>query len=285
MRRLCVFSLIILAAIFSILQPSFAATVGNPIDLDIPMKSAILRQEAIDNTMDAYEEKVMIKTSLDLEFVFDKDLRTASEVTRAELEGNWYMVKLGTTIFNRIEPYVKIGTSSFEVSWTQNNAVDINVESDSGFAWGLGLKGAIWEFEDLGLRFTGDIQYRTAQPDISDVTSGNNSITDSGADFEIEEWQASIAMSKKFELPLRWQSVYLVPYTGISFSDSTVDAKFADPNVPGADRDLFNASNDTTYGVFLGCDIMPSLASLFAYSIELRLVSETALTLGGTMKF
>jgi len=276
---------LLFAAISNIENPAFAATVGNPIDLDIPTKSAVLRQEAIGNTLDEYEEIVKIKASLDLEFVFDKDLHATSEVTRAEVEGSWYMVKLGTTIFNRIEPYVKIGTSSFKVNWTQNSTTDINIESDSGFAWGGGLKGVIWEFEDLGLRFTGDVQYRTAQLDISDITLGGSSITDSGADFEIKEWQASIAMSKKFELPLRWQSVYIVPYTGVSLSDSTVDAKFTDTNDPGADRDLFNANNDSIYGVFLGCDIMPSLASLFAYSIELRLVSETALTLGGAMKF
>lgn len=285
MKKLYILFLLF-AAIFNIKSHAFAATVGNPIDLDIPIKSAVLRQEAIDNTLDGHEEIIKIKASLDLEFIFDKDLNTTSEVTRAKLEGNWYMVKFGTTIFNRIEPYVKIGTSSFKVNWTQNSTIDISVESDSAFAWGLGLKGVIWEFEDLGLRFTGDIQYRTAQPDLSDITSGSNSITGTGADFDIKEWQASIAMSKKFELPLRWQSVYLVPYTGVSLSNSTVDAKFTDPiNSPGVDLDLFNANNDSMYGVFLGCDIMPSLASLFAYSIELRLVSETALTLGGAMKF
>lgn len=277
--------LLILLGIFYIAIPCFGATVGNPLDLDVPAKSAVLRQEAVDNALDEYEEVVKIKTSLDLEFVFDKDLRTSSEVTKAEMESSWYMVKFGTTFFNRIEPYIKIGTSKFDVSWTQNNTTDVNVESSEGFAWGGGLKGMIWEFDDLGIRLTGDIQYRTAKPDLSDISLGNSGITDLGADFEIEEWQASIALSKKFELPLRWQNIYIVPYTGFSVSDSTVKAKVTDSNNPGAYYGLFDASNDSIYGAFLGCDIMPSLTSSFIYSIEVRLINEIALTLGGAMKF
>ena len=75
------------------------------------------------------------------------------------------------------------------------------------------------------------------------------------------------------ELPLKWQSVYLVPYTGVTISDSLVDIDFKDSdNAPGHDFSVFDASNDKICGFLFGCDIMPSLTSSFIYNFELKLV-------------
>jgi len=287
MKRVFVLFLL-LVAIFGVRDAAFAATVGNPLDLDVPRVSVVLRQEVIDEALDEYEEVVKIKASLDLELLFNKDLNATHEVSKARLEGQWFMVKLGTTLFNRVEPYIKIGTCRLDVTWTQNNAVDIEVGSELSnysFAWGGGVKGIIWDFDDWGVRLTGDAQYRKTQPDVDKVSVGNIGTIDPNMDFEIEEWQASIILSKKFELPLRQQNIYIVPYTGLSLSDSTVTAKVTNLSNPAQDYTLFDANNDSIYGFILGCDIMPALTSSFIYSVELRLISETALTLGGTMKF
>lgn len=284
MKKVDILFVIPILAIFGINNQVLAATVGNPLDLDIPPRSAILRQQVIENTLDEYEQIVKIKAAVDLEFIFDKDLHTSIEMEKAELKGQYFMLKLGTTIFNRVEPYIKIGTSNLEVKWRQGGE-EIEIEADYGFAWGGGVKGIIWEFEDWGIRLTGDAQYRITEPDVGNITRGGAAVNDTGADFNIREWQASLILSKKFELPLRWQNVYIVPYAGINISDSTVDVAFKDPNVPTADFSLFDANNDDIHGFLIGCDIMPSLTSTFIYSIELRLVNELALTFGGTMKF
>jgi hypothetical protein len=266
-------------------NPCFGATVGNPLDLDVPSRSALLRDQAVNQALDDYEQIIKLKASLDLEFVFDKKLNTAPEVTNAKIKGQWFMAKLGIDIFSRVEPYVKFGLADLNAKWRQNNTDDIDVESGNGFAWGGGIKGIIVEFEDMGLRLTGDVQYRTADLDAGDITRSGTTIVDSGADFNVEEWQAALVLSKKFELPLKWQSIFVVPYTGITVSDSTVDVKVKDPSSPGYDISLFDANNKTAHGFLIGCDIMPSLASSFIYSVELRLASETALTLGGALKF
>lgn len=287
MKRVFVLFLL-MVAIFGVRDAAFAATVGNPLDLDIPRVSAVLRQEVIDEALDEYEEIVKIKASLDMELLFNKDLNATSEVSKARLEGQWFMVKLGTTLFNRVEPYIKIGTCRLDVTWTQNNMTDIEVASELSnysFAWGGGVKGIIWDFDDWGVRLTGDAQYRKTQPDVDKASVGNIGTIDPNVDFEIEEWQTSIILSKKFELPLRQQDIYMVPYTGLSLSDSTVTAKVTNLSNPAQDWTLFDANNDSIYGFILGCDIMPALTSSFIYSVELRLISETALTLGGTMKF
>lgn len=285
MTKKILFLSLFLLSIVVMSDPCFGATVGNPIDLDLPAKSALLREQAVNQTLDEYEQIIKVKASMDLEFVFDKKLNTTSEVTNAKIKGQWFMAKLGIDVFNRVEPYVKFGLASLNATWRQNNIDDIDVESDKSFAWGCGIKGIILELEDMGLRLTADAQYRTTEPDVSDITRSGNIIVDSGADFKVEEWQAALVLSKKFELPLKWQNIYIVPYTGITASDSTVDVKVKDPSCPGYDLTLFEANNKTLHGFLIGCDIMPSLTSSFIYNVELRFASETALTLGGTMKF
>nr|MBU1327528.1 hypothetical protein [Candidatus Omnitrophota bacterium] len=261
----------------------FAATVGNALDLDLPQRSAVLRQEVVKDTLDEYEQTVKIKGSFDIEFVFNKDLHVNSDLSKAEIKGQWYMAKLGMTILNRVEPYIKIGTSSLETRW-KHNSQEIEVDADNGFAWGVGLKANIVEFLD-GIRLTGDWQYRTTEPDISEISVNGIAVNDTGAKFKVDEWQLSLLLSKKFEIPLKLQSIYIVPYTGISYADSNVDVSFSNPGMPGTDFSLFDANNKKLYGFVLGCDIVPSLSSSFIYSIELRLVDEVALSLGAAMKF
>lgn len=262
----------------------FAATVGNALDLDLPQRSAVLRQEIVKDTLDEYEQAVKIKGSFDIEFVFDKDLHVNPDLTKAEIKGQWYMAKFGMTILNRVEPYIKIGTSTLETRWKQSGATEIEVGADNGFAWGGGLKANIVEFPS-GVRLTGDWQYRTTEPDVSEITVNGLAVNDAGATFKVDEWQVSLLLSKKFEIPLKLQNIYVVPYTGISYADSNVDVSFRNANSPTADYSLFDANNKKLYGFVLGCDIVPSLSSSFIYSIELRLVDETALSLGGAMKF
>ena len=260
----------------------FAATVGNPLDLDVPTRSAILRQDVVEGTLDEYEQAFKIKASIDAELLFDKDLHVNPDLNSAEMEGQWYMLKLGMTILNRVEPYVKVGTSNLEARW-RHGSQDIEVDADYGFAWGGGLKANILEL--WGVRLTIDGQYRTTEPDVNAITVNDTNITDKGPVFKIDEWQAGLFLSKKFEIPLKFQSIFLVPYAGIVYSDSNVDVSFKDPNNTGADYTLFEANNQNLCGAVIGCDIVPSLSDAFVYSIELRLADEIALSLGSTMKF
>ncbi len=283
MKKLYLFVISLIISICCISSKyCFSATVGNSLDLDLPEKSAVLRQEVVSNTLDEYEQAVKIKGSFDAEFVFDKELHVNPDLQDAEIKGQWYMAKLGTTILNRVEPYVKIGFSKLETRWKHNNQ-QISVDGDYGFAWGGGIKANILEL--WGIRLTLDSQYRTTDLDIKTATVNSTSIDVSSPKFKVEEWQAGLFFSKKFEIPLKWQSIYVVPYTGAVYADSNVDASFKNPSAPGTDYSLFEANNKKLYGFVLGCDIMPNLGSSFIYSLELRLLDEIALSLGGTMKF
>lgn len=285
MKKLYAFLIGIIVFMLWLTSFAYAITVGNPADLDLPPRSAMLKQQAVDQTLDEYEETVKLKAALDIEILFDKDLHTTSEVKNAQMKGEYYMLKLGTTLFNRVEPYIKLGSSNLEVSW-RNEAQEVLVETDPGFAWGGGLKAVFWEFEDIGLRITGDAQYRYTDPEVSHCSLDGYGIGNKGSTFEIEEWQASLLLSKKFEIPLKWNnSVYLVPYTGVTFSDSNVDVRIVDQKNTAADYTLFKANNDSIYGFVAGLDILPSLKSSYIYNIEVMLGNESALSLGGAMKF
>ncbi len=285
MKKIVGLSSLSFLILFGYCSLALAATVGNPLDLDLPNRSAALRQEIIEGALDEAEQVIKIKAGLDLEFVFDKDLDSSSEISKAEISGTYYMAKLGITVFNRIEPFIKVGVSNLESEWMQSGISKIKVEADDGLAWGFGVKGTIWEWSSLGIRLTGDWQFINTEPDAEEIDRDGTSITDSGADFNIEEWQASLVLSKKYILPLQWQDIYIVPYTGFTFSDSKVDIKFTDPNNPGTDYSLYDANNKNRYGFLIGCDISPSSSSSFIYSMEIRLINELALTLGGTLKF
>ena len=274
--------------ILTILTPrglAFAATVGNPLDLDLPPGSAALREDAVNRALDDSEQMFKIKAAADLEFLFRKDLGATSEVEGAEIKGQYLMAKLGVDIFNRFEPYVKFGVSDLEAKWRQSGKFDIEMDADMALAWGVGLKGIICEFENLGLRITADVQYRKTEPDVGDISLNGRPITDTGPDFKIKELQAALVLSKKLELPLKWQSMYLVPYTGFTVSESTADLEFRDTQQPATDWSVYDASNNKVFGFLFGCDITPSLTNSFIYNFEIRLINEVALSLGGAVKF
>ena len=270
--------------LFGIGNMCYAATVGNPLDLDIPAKSSVLRQDIIQNTLDEVEQVVKVKSSFDVEFVFDKDLNSSTEIVNPEIRGVWYMAKLGLTLFDKIEPYVKVGSSDLKVRYRQG-PMNIELEADYGFAWGGGVKAIILEPYDWGIRLTGDVQYRTTEADVEDVTMGSQDLKDPGPCFKVDEWQVALILSKKFELPLRWQSLYIVPYTGVTVSDSTVDIEVTPRIYPGLVLSTYDANNESIVGFLMGCDILMDLRSWYMFNMELRLINEFALTLGGTIKF
>lgn len=270
----------IFVLILGISGSCFAATVGNPLDIDLPENSAYLRAHIIKQTLDEYE-KVAVKGGLEIELIFNKDLKgSEAEVKNAELEGQYYMVKLSTTLYNRIEPYIKVGTSDLEVKWDYGTN-NVKVEADTGLAWGFGAKAILYELKDYGIRLTLDAQYRTTDPGVDRAKLNGSAVTATQTRFEVKELQASLLASKKYIFPVGLKDVYFVPYAGVTYSDSEVDVSF---NSSGL-YDLYIAGNDNNIGMVLGVDILPSLLSSFLFCLELRLINETALTIGGSIKF
>jgi hypothetical protein len=278
----------ILVAIFfmlSLTSPLFASTVGSP-DLSVPEESLVLKDKIVDKTLDRYEFNMNIKASVDMEFVTKRKLVAAPEdISNTEMEGFNFMVKLSNNFSDVFEPYVKLGTSVMEVKWDQHGN-NVKVETDPGFAWGVGAKAKIWEFKDCGVKLTLDAQYLNTELTVDRAKIGGSSAEASAVDkdFKMKEWQASLLASKKFIVPFGVNDCYIIPYTGITYSSTDVDAKFIQ-STTGLLYSTYNASDKNEIGLVLGCDVMPFFLSYYLLNFELRLINETAITLGGTVKF
>ena len=264
---------------------SFALTVGGPADMTVPEAQLFSKARAIRDTLDSYEASADIKTGFDVEFIAKKRLHTAADDTNAKIEGQNVNLKLSMNYSDVLEPYVKIGTSNLRVKWEQHNQ-NIAVEAQPGFVLGGGLKAKLWEFPSTGIKLTLDGQYKDTQLDFDKAKIGGSTSATSATNetFNIKEWQISLLASKKFIFPMGMQDCYTVPYIGVTYSDSDVNVEFTQ-STTGVIYSTYNANNKDTTGLVFGCDIIPSLLSWYLFSVELRLINETAFTVSGTMKF
>ncbi|MBU4311094.1 MAG: porin family protein [Candidatus Omnitrophica bacterium] len=274
--------MILFLLMFGLPLAAQAATVRSP-EIGLPEESWLLKEDAVNSTLDRFEANINVKGSFDIEFLFNKKFDTTSEVTNAEMDGQNYMWTVSNNFSDVIEPYMKLGTSNLEVTWdTAGNS--IVVESGSGFTWAAGVKATVL---DRGIKLSLDAQFKETDLDV-DKMSLNGSTTNLTNDtFKIKELQVSLTGSKKLILPVGLKDYYIVPYGGVTFSSVNADVSFEDTTggTPYALYSLYEAESDSPFGVVLGCDVMPSLLSHYLLNFELHLLNETALSLGGTIKF
>lgn len=265
---------------------SFALTVGGPADMTVPEAQLFSKARAIRDAMDSYETAASVKAGFDVEFISKKELKAApADDTNIKMEGQNVNVKLSMNYSDVLEPYVKIGTSNLRVKWEQHNQ-DIVVEAEPGFVLGGGLKAKLWEFASTGIKLTVDGQYKDTQLDFDKAKIGGSTETAAAINetFNIKEWQITLLASKKFIFPMGIQDCYTVPYLGVTYADSDVKVEFTQSG-SGILYSTYNASNDNLIGLVMGFDIIPSLLDWYLFSVELRLINETAFTISGTMKF
>lgn len=275
-------SIIIILFILSLATPCFALSVGGP-DMTVPEQSKFLKDQAIKKALDRLEYNMNIKASVDADIIFKRKLTSSpADVLDAELDGHNFMLKFSSSFHDVVEPYIKVGTSNLKVTWDQHSS-SVKVETDPGFAWGAGVKAKLWG-NDYGTKLTLDLQYRNISLDFEKATIGSATASTNGENFEVKELQTSLLLSKKYIKPIGASDFYVVPYAGLTFSSLDVDVYFTNLNNGGL-YSTYDASDENVFGFVLGCDVMPFYLSYYLLNFELRLINETAFTLGGTLKF
>ena len=270
--------IVVILFILSLATPCLAMSVGGP-DMTVPEESKFLKDQAIKKALDRLEYNMNIKASVDADIIFKRELTSApADTTEAEIEGHNFMV----SFHDVIEPYIKVGTSNLRVNWTQHGE-SIEVETDPGFVWGAGVKAKVWG-NDYGTKLTLDFQYRNITLDFEKATIGGSTAGTNSDNFDIKDWQTSLLLSKKYIKPIGASDFYVVPYTGLTYSSLEADVNFTDAT-NGLLYSTYDASDENVFGFVLGCDVMPFYLSHYLLNLELRLINETALTLGGTLKF
>ena len=273
---------VVILFILGLAMPSFAMSVGGP-DMTVPEQSKFLKDQAIKKALDRLEYNMNIEASVDADIIFKRELTSApADTTEAELDGHNFMLKFSSSFHDVVEPYIKVGTSNLKVNWNQHNK-SIEVETDPGFAWGAGVKAKLWG-NDYGTKLTLDLQYRNISLGFEKATISGSTASTSSENFNIKDWQTSLLLSKKYIAPIGANDFYVVPYTGLTYSALEADVNFTDAT-NGLLYSTYDASDENIFGFVLGCDIMPFYLSHYLLNFELRLINETAFTLGGTLKF
>lgn len=279
-------SVIIFLFIFILAAPCFASTVGGPSDMEVPEASLFLKNQAVKNALDMYEYNLNWKGSANVEVMLDRKLKAVDpDTSSVEMEGSGAIFKFSTSYYNVIEPSFKIGTSQYKIKWKQHGD-DASIDTEPGLVWGAGIKTKLWEFAEQGIKLTLDLQFTDSDLAV-DAAELDGSASRAGAEdkkFEIRDWQWALLASKKYILPMGQSDIYFIPYAGVTYSLINVEAHFIRSSTDGL-YSTYNTSDKNPYGVVLGFDMMPSLTSWYLWTAELRLINETAFTVGGTAKF
>jgi len=270
MKRFLV--IVIAATVCACAVNAVAETVGNPIDINIPKGKGVYSAEMSDF--------VTINLGFDAEMLIEQKFKYDSAVTTQapELSGNYYMGRLSCTLFNRVQPYVKLGYSDLEMEWRDANGL-VKVDADPAVAWALGIKAYLWEFEGLGLKIFSTASYRQTKPDKMKLNLSGSSGSLTEKKFQVYERQATVGLSREFKIGYD-EKISLVPYAGVAWSDTTTRVRVAQgANVINSGA----GAQENNIGVFFGSEFL--FMDNFSLNIEGRLIDQKAVSLGGTVLF
>lgn len=251
-----------------------AGTIGNPISTDTPNQGGIFSLKK--------DRNVTIKGGLEVEILFDRDISADASSNMVITSAEWYMSKVSWSFRNRVEPYIKFGLAHFKTEWTEAGQ-KAKLESDTKFAWGVGLKALVLNLEAPHIKLIADGFYRMADVDAESGSYGGSTVTlDSNKSrFLIRDWHIALAGATEIDISGSARGEFLgisslVPYIGIKYSDlngrirqTISDALYHNPGkIEAADN----------IGFFVGCDFVgPNSVVL---NIEGRFLDEEAVTVG-----
>jgi len=216
-----------------------------------------------------------VNVGFDAEYIIGKEFNAVGQSSEVELEGTYYMVSLSAVLFDRLQPYIKLGMSDLEMSWMNGSEATTAEADEDAFAWAIGLKALLWEYEDWGLKLFTTGSFRYTDPNIK--SAGNKDATKSK--FNIIEKQATIGISKKFEVP-SYEDISIIPYAGLAYSETTAHVRFS------SGTEVFNAGADgqkDNIGIFIGTDFL--YRDNFSFNLEGRLLDQEAISSGCTVMF
>lgn len=277
-----IYIMIIVCGLFiSVLSLSVACagTVGNPSSPDVPGGPGAFSLKRSNN--------IMVKTGVELELLFDKDLGSEFDSGVELTSGEWYMARFSTVIFERYEPYIKLGIAHMKARWDENNQ-EAKIESENAFAWALGAKALIYEFQRPTIKILGDAYYRMADLDVAEFHLGGTKqeINSSRSRFLIREWQIALIAAGEIDITSSTQDEVLgistlVPYGGIKYSDCNGRLRgYLSSTIFYTPGEL---DGDNNIGIFAGCDLVGPHSVLI--NVEGRFVDELGATLGLLLLF
>lgn len=214
------------------------------------------------------ENVVAIKAGYQRDWVFNRGMKSIDEFSYLEDQG-----VLTFNFFDRLELYGSLGAASFDITDIPTKGVRNEYNTHDQFAWGLGLRGIIYAWENISLG--ADVKYGRAQPTLRYMTSnGVPTHPHSGSKLNFHEWQIGIGASYQIDI--------FYPYLTVRYSNATAHLKHLPPGFLEGTRH-FTMKNRRKFGLSLGCTL--SNGSRFSGLVETRFIDEQAITLAGEVKF
>ncbi|OIO80267.1 MAG: hypothetical protein COW11_06630 [Candidatus Omnitrophica bacterium CG12_big_fil_rev_8_21_14_0_65_43_15] len=268
MKRLLVFSGVVFFCLF-ISAVSFAETIGNVADINYPPGKGVYSSQMADF--------VTLNVGFDTEMLIEKKFKCDSAITTQapDLSGQYYMGRISVTLFNKIQPYVKLGYSDLEMEWKDNANGTVKLDMNYAPAWAVGVKAYLWEFEGMGLKVFSAASFRSTKPDKVDSLSVNG-VTGgvTNKKFQIYEKQAAIGISREFK-PGDYKDFSIVPYVGVAWSATNARVSVTQ------NANVINSGakeQEDNWGLFFGADVM--IMDSLSFNVEGRFIDQKAASVG-----
>ncbi len=247
----------------------FAAPIGNPAAPEWIKKGFFISEDWWGSVRIGYEG----------DFVSDAKLEQYAEgygrVDSYGQETNSGVVTFN--ILNRVDLFAVFGSSRVNSDWrfvdAAQNVHRIELETNYDFLWGLGVRGILYEEEEVCLTMGGRYEESSALP--SYLTSDGVPQPLGSGQLQWREWQ--------IDLDLSYQIDIFNPYIGVKYSNARTElGGFLEPiSEKGTGSNQFK--NRAPLGIFIGCGL--SSSKYFMLNIEGRLIDETAFTVSGDIQF
>ncbi|MFH1644788.1 MAG: hypothetical protein ABIB11_00040 [Candidatus Omnitrophota bacterium] len=261
---------------------SFAATAGNTADPTTPYGSGMTSKGK--SALGAF------KFGFDADCIGERELDGGGGVANAEMDGQWYMLRLGYNFADRVEPYLKLGMAHLKTSWWEGTT-HLKAKSENAIAMGFGAKVLVAQLpEYYNMKFSLDGQYNYTDPGIDMATVNDPDKSVSAAEFEVSDWQVAGLVSMEFPLNFNErlgrykrrnaEHYYIIPYAGIAYFNTSTDVKFVNQ---GTNYSIGKAEADSKFLVITGCNVASKENACL--NVEGRFVGETAGSGGLTLKF
>jgi hypothetical protein len=245
---------------------AYAAPVGNVATPSLLKKGIIWQDDKADYA---------VVSTLDVDLTWDQNLKNQDNDT----EYYYYGGKIGLVVMNRFMPYAMLGTAEAKKQTYRIGSDKVRWDTKYDFVWGVGGTAVLYEtgINQLGggtLRIGVDGNYRQSHLKVDKVSLNNTEIDASRVTqsrYELEQWQVALGVS--------YQADKFIPYAGVKYSDSTGEA------VAKIDGTSYKNSfkNKNNVGIFVGADLL--VHDSFTANVEGRFIDETALSVGGALRF
>lgn len=202
------------------------------------------------------------------EFVMDKKLEPDSGSKKLKFEGSRFLFKPTVSPFENVDLYAKVGLGKDKL---ENSNKDVKMESDTGPAYGGGLRANLLNWTDSGFRLGFDAQYLRFDAGVDNVNISSTNYT-SGGDFTVDQWQLSLYLVKEL--------FRVTFFAGGDYANSTVKYDY---NTSANQTGNAKGENDKTLGVLTGLNIQ--VTDKVTFFAEGHFIDETSVAMGLNARF